>query len=59
MYVKLSPTCVEELELKGNTDYHVEIQLQLNRLPFCYMHSAVDELKNMDMVYPPKEKPQR
>ncbi|XP_038049676.1 helicase with zinc finger domain 2-like [Patiria miniata] len=53
LYIKLSPTCVKEMDLRGKTEHRVEIQLQLDRLPLCYMHSAVDRLQNMDMVFPP------
>ncbi|XP_022112078.1 helicase with zinc finger domain 2-like [Acanthaster planci] len=59
LHVKLSPTCVSDQNLQNGTPYQVKVQLQLNRLPFCYMHSAVDRLKNMDMVFPPKDKPQQ
>ena len=30
----------------------VEIQFQLNRLTFCQMHYAVDQLENTDIVFP-------
>ncbi|XP_022109839.1 helicase with zinc finger domain 2-like isoform X2 [Acanthaster planci] len=59
LYVKLSPLCVEELDLQGGTTHRVEIQLHLNRLPLCYMHLAVDRLQNMDMVFPPIGNPHK
>jgi len=30
----------------------VEIQFQMNRLPFCQMHYALDLLHNVDVVFP-------
>ena len=29
-----------------------EIQFQMNRLPLCEMHHAIDQLPDMDLVYP-------
>ncbi|XP_071791761.1 3'-5' exoribonuclease HELZ2-like isoform X2 [Asterias amurensis] len=57
LYLQLSTACVTKEKLQSGAEYDVQIQLQINRLPFCYMHSAVGNLQNMDMVFPPKDKP--
>ncbi|XP_038049673.1 helicase with zinc finger domain 2-like [Patiria miniata] len=59
LYIKLSSTCVKEMDLRCETEYRVEIQLQLDRSLLCYMHSAVDHLQNMNMVFPPVANPDR
>ncbi|XP_038048815.1 helicase with zinc finger domain 2-like [Patiria miniata] len=57
--LKLSPACVGEQNLTDGATRTVQVQFQLNRLPFCHQHYAVEEMHNMDMVFPPPNKPQR
>ncbi len=33
----------------------VQVQFQLNRLPLCEMHQAVDRLRLLDLVFPDVE----
>ena len=44
--------CVKDLGLRTNQTIGVEIQFQMNRLPFCQMHYAVDQLEENDVVFP-------
>jgi hypothetical protein len=52
IYLCLSPICCSELELEANNTVNIEIQFQMNRLPFSLMHLAVDQLKDTDIVFP-------
>ncbi|XP_022079225.1 LOW QUALITY PROTEIN: helicase with zinc finger domain 2-like [Acanthaster planci] len=57
--LQLSQACASEQNLAHGTTRTVQVQFQLNRLPFCYQHFAVDSLHNMDMVFPSPKKLQR
>ncbi|XP_071507736.1 probable helicase with zinc finger domain [Diadema antillarum] len=52
IYLTLSKQCVEDLNLKDNSQIRVEIQFQLNRLPLCEMHYAVDKVPDMSILFP-------
>ncbi len=43
---------MKDLGLRINQTIGVEIQFQMNRLPFCQMHQAVDQLEDTDIVFP-------
>ncbi|XP_052786860.1 uncharacterized protein LOC128222086 isoform X3 [Mya arenaria] len=49
---ELSPVCVSELGLETKQTRNFEVQLQLNRIRLCEMHKAVDELQNLEIVFP-------
>ncbi|XP_071490369.1 3'-5' exoribonuclease HELZ2-like [Diadema antillarum] len=60
--VQLSKQCVDEQNLVshisfgndvGNKSVPVIVQFQLDRLPFVYMHHAVDHLSCMTVLFPP------
>ncbi|XP_060071826.1 probable helicase with zinc finger domain [Ylistrum balloti] len=53
IFLRLSKECVEELNLTCDQEFPVEIQFQLNRLPKCEMHAAIDRLPTLDLVFPP------
>ena len=38
--------------MKEDQELEVEVQFQLNRLPVCEMHLAIDKLPEVDLVYP-------
>lgn len=44
--------CCEALKLRNDESVEVEMQFQLNRLNFCQMHHAVDQLPSTDLVFP-------
>ncbi|KAK3594867.1 hypothetical protein CHS0354_005940 [Potamilus streckersoni] len=61
IYLCLSPSCVSRLNLKANDVLTMELQFQMNRLFFCRMHFAIDQLNNTEIVFPdvPKINPLR
>ena len=44
--------CVKNLGLRNSQTIGVEIQFQMNRLLFCQMHHAVEQLEDTDIVFP-------
>uniref|UniRef100_A0A1B0BWL6 C3H1-type domain-containing protein n=1 Tax=Glossina palpalis gambiensis TaxID=67801 RepID=A0A1B0BWL6_9MUSC len=52
IYLKLSAKCVESMKLKADTEIHVDIQFQLNRLPYCEWHHAVDKITDFKIIFP-------
>jgi hypothetical protein len=48
----LSSSIVQDFDLKDGDDFGVEVQFQLNRLPLCEMHLAIDKLPDMTLIYP-------
>uniref|UniRef100_UPI00398E5CD4 probable helicase with zinc finger domain isoform X3 n=1 Tax=Pristiophorus japonicus TaxID=55135 RepID=UPI00398E5CD4 len=52
MLLRLSKECCEDLKLRPERDIEVELQFQLNRLPLCEMHLALDNLKDCSLVSP-------
>lgn len=55
IYLKLSAKCVESMSLKADTDAEVDIQFQLNRLPYCEWHNAVDKITDFKIIFPDTE----
>ncbi|OWF45624.1 helicase with zinc finger domain [Mizuhopecten yessoensis] len=56
IFLRLSKECVDELHLSCDQEFSVQIQFQLNRLPKCEMHAAIDRLPTLDLVFPPPNK---
>ncbi|XP_063608279.1 probable helicase with zinc finger domain isoform X2 [Penaeus indicus] len=52
IYLRFSEAAVSELHLAHDEEVTVEVQFQLNRLPLCEMHSALDRLPSLDIVFP-------
>ncbi|XP_076330280.1 helicase with zinc finger isoform X2 [Tachypleus tridentatus] len=52
VYLRLSKHCVEELNLQPDTDFLAEVQFQINRLPLCELHYAVDKLNPVHLIFP-------
>ncbi|GCB60757.1 hypothetical protein scyTo_0009228 [Scyliorhinus torazame] len=50
--LKLSPRCHTDLAFHKGSCHNVEIQFQLDRLPFCFKHRAVDLLPNEQIIFP-------
>lgn len=57
LYLRLSPTLIQDWSLKEDMDVEVEVQFQLNRLPMCEMHHAVDKLPDLSLAYPDVREP--
>merc|ERR1719210_335487 len=52
LYLRLPSTLISKYDLRDEEDFEVEVQFQLNRLPLCEMHHAVDRLPDLSLVYP-------
>ncbi|XP_006886330.1 PREDICTED: probable helicase with zinc finger domain isoform X2 [Elephantulus edwardii] len=52
IFLRLSRECCEELNLRPDCDTQVELQFQLNRLPLCEMHYALDRIKDNGVLFP-------
>ncbi|XP_043088068.1 helicase with zinc finger domain 2-like [Puntigrus tetrazona] len=50
--LQLSRQCCTDLNLQNGERCEMEVQFQLNRLWFCEMHKAIDDLPNLDKVMP-------
>ncbi|XP_016312565.1 LOW QUALITY PROTEIN: helicase with zinc finger domain 2-like [Sinocyclocheilus anshuiensis] len=52
LLLQLSKQCCTDLNLQNGQQCEMEVQFQLNRLWFCEMHKAIDDLTNLDKVLP-------
>ncbi|KAG7468665.1 hypothetical protein MATL_G00145460 [Megalops atlanticus] len=52
IYLQLSERCCSDLDLQKGTTHTMEIQFQLDRIPFCHCHRAVDLLPDVERVLP-------
>uniref|UniRef100_A0A8C9A8D1 Probable helicase with zinc finger domain n=1 Tax=Prolemur simus TaxID=1328070 RepID=A0A8C9A8D1_PROSS len=52
IFLRISRECCEELNLRPDCDTQVELQFQLNRLPLCEMHYALDRIKDNGVLFP-------
>ncbi|XP_012893338.1 PREDICTED: probable helicase with zinc finger domain isoform X1 [Dipodomys ordii] len=52
IFLRISRECCEELNLRPDCDIQVELQFQLNRLPLCEMHYALDRIKDNGVLFP-------
>ncbi|KAK2889663.1 hypothetical protein Q8A67_015038 [Cirrhinus molitorella] len=52
IFLQLSNQCCTDLNLQNGQQYEMEVQFQLNRLRFCEMHKAIDDLPDLDKVLP-------
>nr|CAI5864892.1 unnamed protein product [Callosobruchus analis] len=52
IYLRLSSQTVQELRLTPDSDFQVEIQFQLNRIPYCEWHYTLDKMSNFKMIFP-------
>ncbi len=54
LYLRLSSRLVTDLCLDPsvNDEVELEVQFQLNRIPLCEMHQAIDQLLDVELVYP-------
>ncbi|XP_067648510.1 probable helicase with zinc finger domain [Eurosta solidaginis] len=55
IYLKLSAKCVEGMSLTAETEIEVDIQFQLNRLPYCEWHNSVDKITDFKIIFPATE----
>ncbi|XP_060058592.1 probable helicase with zinc finger domain isoform X2 [Erinaceus europaeus] len=52
IFLRIPRECCEELNLRPDHDTQVELQFQLNRLPLCEMHYALDRIKDNGVLFP-------
>ncbi|XP_051986103.1 helicase with zinc finger domain 2-like [Xyrauchen texanus] len=52
LHLKLSKRCCDDLHLQNGMQCEMAIQFQLDRLGFCEMHKAIDDLPHLDKVLP-------
>uniref|UniRef100_A0A670I1P7 Helicase with zinc finger n=1 Tax=Podarcis muralis TaxID=64176 RepID=A0A670I1P7_PODMU len=52
IFLRISRECCEELNLRADCEMQVELQFQLNRLPLCEMHYALDRIKDNGILFP-------
>uniref|UniRef100_A0A8C4NR39 Probable helicase with zinc finger domain n=1 Tax=Dicentrarchus labrax TaxID=13489 RepID=A0A8C4NR39_DICLA len=52
IFLRICKDCCEELGLIPDREIQVELQFQLNRLPLCEMHYALDRIKDNTILFP-------
>lgn len=52
IYLRLSATTVHSLKMKPDTDFIAEVQFQLNRIPYCEWHYAIDKIADFRVIFP-------
>ncbi|KAI5695061.1 hypothetical protein M8J75_010231 [Diaphorina citri] len=52
IYLRVSSTTVTSLKLKKNTDVTMDVQFQLNRVPYCEWHQAIDSVADFRIIFP-------
>ncbi|CAG9763393.1 unnamed protein product [Ceutorhynchus assimilis] len=52
IYLRLSSDTVRDLHLTPESDIEVQIQFQLNRVPYCEWHYTLDKMANFKMIFP-------
>uniref|UniRef100_A0A3Q3MFM7 Helicase with zinc finger n=1 Tax=Mastacembelus armatus TaxID=205130 RepID=A0A3Q3MFM7_9TELE len=52
IFLRICKDCCEELGLQPDREIQVELQFQLNRLPLCEMHYALDRIKDNTILFP-------
>ncbi|KAG8254715.1 hypothetical protein J6590_005274 [Homalodisca vitripennis] len=52
IYLRLSAATVSMLELKNDTEFTMDVQFQLNRVPYCEWHHAIDKIADFRVIFP-------
>lgn len=52
IYLRLSAVTVSELALKADTEFRAQMQFQLNRIPYCEWHYAIDKIPDYKVIFP-------
>ncbi|KAG9474614.1 hypothetical protein GDO78_004747 [Eleutherodactylus coqui] len=52
----ITERCCRELTLQENVSAQLEVQFQIDRLPFCICHEAVDRLMDEKLLFPDLDK---
>ncbi|XP_022187469.2 probable helicase with zinc finger domain [Nilaparvata lugens] len=52
VYLRLSAATVSSLDLKADTEFSMDVQFQLNRVPYCEWHLAIDKIADFRVIFP-------
>ncbi|KAK4872883.1 hypothetical protein RN001_014912 [Aquatica leii] len=52
VYLRLSAETVTELHLSPDITFKAQVQFQLNRLPYCEWHYAIDKMSDLKLIFP-------
>lgn len=52
VYLRISSQTVQELGLTRDSELEVQIQFQLNRIPYCEWHYTLDKMPNFKTIFP-------
>lgn len=52
IYLRLSANTVTGLGLKADTNVKFDVQFQLNRIPYCEWHYAIDHIADFKIIFP-------
>ncbi|XP_067314224.1 probable helicase with zinc finger domain isoform X5 [Pseudorasbora parva] len=52
IFLRICKECCDELGLVADQELQVELQFQLNRLPLCEMHYALDRIRDNSILFP-------
>uniref|UniRef100_A0A671SZF0 Probable helicase with zinc finger domain n=1 Tax=Sinocyclocheilus anshuiensis TaxID=1608454 RepID=A0A671SZF0_9TELE len=52
IFLRVCKDCCDELGLVSDQELQVELQFQLNRLPLCEMHYALDRVRDSGILFP-------
>lgn len=52
IYLRLSANTVTGLGLKADTSVKFDVQFQLNRIPYCEWHYAIDHIADFKIIFP-------
>uniref|UniRef100_A0A672S7Y2 Probable helicase with zinc finger domain n=1 Tax=Sinocyclocheilus grahami TaxID=75366 RepID=A0A672S7Y2_SINGR len=52
IFLRICKDCCAELGLVADQELQVELQFQLNRLPLCEMHYALDRIRDNGILFP-------
>jgi hypothetical protein len=52
IYLRLSAGTVRALNMKSDMEFLAEVQFQLNRIPYCEWHYAIDKIADFRVIFP-------
>ncbi|KAF5278870.1 hypothetical protein FQR65_LT03559 [Abscondita terminalis] len=52
IYLRLSAETVTELNLSPDITFKAQVQFQLNRIPYCEWHYAIDKMSDLKLIFP-------
>lgn len=52
IYLRISSEAVRELKLKADSEFPAIVQFQLNRIPYCEWHYAIDKITDFKLIFP-------